>query len=227
MTTTATSALGVVVIGQAPRPAIEAELRRVLGDAVPIRLVGALDGLSRAEIGRRRPAGPHDALFTNLPDGEGVVISKAEVTKGAQARLDELAAGGVEVTLMNCTGVFEGLVPRGTLIYPSAVLTGFVQGVLPRGRLGVFAPLAEQEPAVREKWSGGDWQVEVIAVAPGTGGAALDAAAARMGRRRPDLVVLDCMGYGQAMKDRVRAVTGRPAVLAISVAARALQELLG
>jgi len=47
-----------------------------------------------------------------------------------------------------------------------------------------------------------------------------------MARRRPDLVVLDCMGYGQAMKRRVREVTGLRSVLAISAAARALQELL-
>ncbi len=218
--------IGVVVIGQSPRPDIEAELRLVLGDLVPIRLVGALDGLSRAEIERLRPAGPHDALFTNLPDGAGVVISKAEVTKRAQGRLDWLAEQGVNLTLMNCTGVFEGLVPRGRLIFPSAVLTGLVLGLLPRGRLGVFMPIAEQEAAMKDKWSRGEWQVEGLALRPRTAGAELDAVAREMARRRPDLIVLDCMGYGQAMKRRVCEVTGLRAVLAISAAARALQELI-
>ncbi len=218
--------LGVVVIGQAPRPEIEAELRRVLGAAQPIRLVGALDGLSRAEIDRLGPRGPHDALFTTLPDGTGVVISKAEVTKRAQAALDRLAEAGVAVTLMNCTGVFEGLTARGILVFPSAVLAGIVHGLLPRGRLGVFMPLAEQEAAMRDKWRHGDWEVETVVVEPGAGAAAVDAAAREMARRRPDLIVLDCMGYGQAMKDRVRARTGRPCVLAISAAARAIQELV-
>lgn len=219
--------LGVVVIGQAPRPEIEAELRRVLGPGQPIRLVGALDGLSRPEIDRLRPTGSHDALFTTLPDGAGVVISKAEVTKRAQAVLDRLAQAGVAVTLMNCTGVFEGLSPRGILVFPSAVLTGVVHGLLPRGRLGVFMPIAEQEAAMRDKWRQGDWEVETIALEPGADPAAVDVAAGEMARRRPDLIVLDCMGYGQLLKDRVRAVTGRPCVLAISVAARAVQELIG
>jgi protein AroM len=218
--------IGVVVIGQSPRPDIEAELREVLGDRLPIRLVGALDGLSRAEIDRLRPSGSHDALFTNLPDGSGVVISKAEVTKRAQARLDWLAEQGVDVTLMNCTGVFEGLVPRGHLVFPSAVLTGLVLGLLPRGRLGVFMPIAEQEAAMKDKWSQGEWEVSALALRPRTEGAELDAVAREMTRRRPDLVVLDCMGYGQAMKRRVREVTGLRAVLAISAAARALQELV-
>jgi len=217
-------ALGVVVIGQAPRLDIEAELREVLGDRTPIRLVGALDGLGRDEIDRLRPSGPHDALFTNLPDGAGVVISKAEVTKRAQAQLDALADAGIDVTLLNCTGVFEGLVPRGHLVFPSAVLSGLVHGLLPRGRLGVFMPIAEQAAPMREKWAG--WQVETLAVEPRTAGAELDAAAREMARRRPDLVVLDCMGYGQAMKRQVRAVTGLRCVLAISAAARAVHELL-
>jgi protein AroM len=47
-----------------------------------------------------------------------------------------------------------------------------------------------------------------------------------MAARRPDLVVLDCMGYTQADKERIRRVAGCRAVLAVSVAARALQELL-
>jgi protein AroM len=218
--------LGVVVIGQAPRPEIEGELRRVLGREQPIRLVGALDGLSRAEIDRLRPRGPHDALFTTLPDGAGVVISKAEVTKRAQAALDRLAEAGVAVTLMNCTGLFDGLAARGILVFPSAVLAGVVHGLLPRGRLGVFMPIVEQEAAMRDKWRHGDWEVETIAVEPGADSAAVDAAAREMARRRPDLIVLDCMGYGQAMKDRVRVLTGHPCVLAISAVARAIQELL-
>jgi protein AroM len=218
--------IGVVAIGQAPRPDIETELRGVLGHRVPIRLVGALDGVSRAEIDRLSPCSSHDALFTNLPDGSGVVISKAEVTKRVQARLDWLAEQGVDVTLMNCTGVFEGLVPRGHLIFPSAVLTALVLGLMPRGRLGVFMPIAEQEAPMKDKWSQGEWEVEALPLRPRTEGAALDAAAREMARRRPDLIVLDCMGYGQAMKGRVREVTGIRAVLAISAAARALQELI-
>ena len=217
---------GVLVIGQAPRPEIEAELRAALGHEAPITLVGALDGLSRAAIDRLPPDGSHDTLFTNLPDGSAVVVSKVEVTKRAQARLDWLAGQGVGVTLVNCTGVFAGLVPRGHLVFPSAVLAGLVRGLLPRGRLGVFTPLLEQEAQARDKWGHGDWHVEVVPLQPRPAPAAFEAAAREMARRRPDLVVLDCMGYGRAEKVRLRELTGLRAVLAISAAARAVQELL-
>ena len=103
--TPAPATLGVVVIGQAPRPEIEAELRLVLGEALPIALVGALDGLSRAEIDRLTPRDSDDTLFTKLPDGDGVVISKAAVARHAQAHLDRFADQGIDVTMMCCTGV--------------------------------------------------------------------------------------------------------------------------
>src|SRR5260221_5509602 len=108
-----TAKLGVVVIGQAPRPEIEAELRLVLGDALPIELVGALDGLSRAEIDRLPPRDSDDTLFTTLPDGAGVVISKQAVARHAQARLHGLADPGLDRALQCFTRAVFGLVlPR-------------------------------------------------------------------------------------------------------------------
>ena len=44
------------------------------------------------------------------------------------------------------------------------------------GRLGVFAPLAEQEATMKAKWGQGDWHVDVLTLRPGTTGAELDAA---------------------------------------------------
>ncbi|MBI3517153.1 MAG: AroM family protein [Proteobacteria bacterium] len=224
---TATRAtLGVVVIGQAPRPEIEAELRLVLGDALPIELVGALDGLARAEIDRLTPRGSDDTLFTKLPNGDGVVISKAAVARHAQARLDRLADQGTDVTLMCCTGAFPGLTARVPVVFPSAVLTSLAAALLPRGRLGVFTPLPEQADQVRHKWVDQPWQIVVEPLLPIHGPAELTAAAERMAARRPDLVILDCMSYTTAMKHTVRRITGARTLLGLSCAARAVQELL-
>src|SRR5215831_14063389 len=198
--TTVRATLGVVVIGQAPRPEIEAELREVLGAALPIELVGALDGLTRAEIDRLTPRDSDDTLFTKLPSGDGVVISKAAVARHAQVQLDRFAARGVDVTLMCCTGAFPGLTARGPVVLPSAVLTSLAAALLPGGRLGVFTPLPEQADQVRHKWVDQPWQIVVEPLLPIHGPAELDEAAARMAAHRPDLVILDCMSYTGAMK---------------------------
>jgi protein AroM len=222
----ARATLGVVVIGQAPRPEIEAELRLVLGEALPIALVGALDGLSRAEIDRLTPRDPDDTLFTKLPNGDGVVISKAAVARHAQAQLDRFADAGTDVTLMCCTGAFAGLTARGPVVFPSAVLTGLAAALLPRGRLGIFTPLPEQAEQVRRKWVDQPWQVVVEPLLPIHTPREIAAAAERLAAQRPDLVILDCMSYTTAMKHTVRAITGARTLLGLSCAARAVQELL-
>jgi protein AroM len=218
--------LGVVVIGQSPRPDVEAELRLVLGPALAIELVGALDGLSRAEIDRLTPDGSDDTLFTKLPSGDGVVISKQAVTRGAQAALDRFAGQGVDVTLMCCTGAFKGLSSRGPVVFPSAVLTSLAGALLPRGRLGIFTPLPAQTEQTRRKWADPARQVEIEPLLPIHTPAELTAAAERMAARRPDLVIMDCMSYTTEMKRAVRAITGARARGGAYCAARAVQELL-
>lgn len=218
--------LGVIVIGQSPRPDIEAELRLVLGDEPAIELVGALDGMSRAEIARLEPDGSDDTLFTKLPNGDGVVISKTAVTRGAQAQLDRFADRGVDVVLMNCTGTFKGLTPRGPTVFPSAVLTNLAAAVLPAGKLGILTPLPEQADQVRRKWVDCPWEIAVEPLLPIHGPAELRASAERLTAQKPDLVIMDCMSYTAAMKREVCAITGARALLGLSCAARAIQELL-
>lgn len=218
--------LGVMVIGQSPRPDCQAILAGVLGPDIAIDLRGALDGLSRAEIERSKPRDGADTLFTRLPDGSAVVISKRTVTEHAQAQLERFAAEGTDVTLMFCTGAFPGLRARGPVVFPSAVLAGLTQGLLPKGRLGLLVPLPEQAPHLAKKWQRPGVEVVAEALVPGSDDRAIDAAAARLAAKAPDLVVMDCMSYSQATKDRVRRTVAARAVLAVTATARTVQELL-
>jgi hypothetical protein len=47
-----------------------------------------------------------------------------------------------------------------------------------------------------------------------------------MAEKRLGVVVLDCMSYTQAMKEQIRLHCPARIVLAVSLAARAIQELL-
>lgn len=68
-------ALGLVVIGQTPRPALTAELQKVMLSSRRIVQVGALDNLTRVQIEAAKPKNAMDTLFTTLPDGHGVTVS--------------------------------------------------------------------------------------------------------------------------------------------------------
>lgn len=99
--------LPVFVIGQAPRPDLAAEIAAAT-PGLSIAMRGALDGLSRAEIDTLAPRDGADTLFTILPDGGAVAISKAAVTARMTAML-EATDGPV---LLACTGAFKGLPER-------------------------------------------------------------------------------------------------------------------
>jgi protein AroM len=218
--------IGVVVIGQSPRPSVAAEIAAVLSPGISIELRGALDGMSRAEIDAIPPTDGYDTLFTLLPDGCGIIISKKQVERRASQKLAELKQEGVDVTMLACTGKFPNLAPEGLVILPSAVLHRLVEAVLPKGRLGVFSPLPEQTALIDQKWQREGVEVVGVTLRPGSDGAAVDAAAQKMAALRPDLVVMDCMGYTSANKARLRLGYSGPVILAIAAAARVVEELV-
>jgi protein AroM len=218
--------LGVILIGQSPRPDIVTQLRAVLGPELGIEVRGALDGVPKAEIDTFTPKGSDDTLFTRLPGGEEVIISKKEVTKRVQTHIDHFADRGIDITLMFCTGAFKGLTPRGHMIFPSAILTGVVEALLPKGRLGIFTPLPTQIEQAKSKWIQGQWEVLVEPLLPVESTLDLAPPAKRMATHKPDLIVMDCMGYTPLMKKRIYEITGIPSILAVSAAARMVQELM-
>lgn len=219
--------LGVVLIGQSPEADCEPALRAVLGENVEIIARGALDGMSRAEIDKLKPADGKDALFTRLPDGAAVTISKRAVTQAAQGQLDRFGREGTDVTLMFCTGAFRGLKSSGLVVFPSAVLSAVTAALVSTGRLGVLVPLPEQVPSAITQWARPGIEVFAEALTPEDGNAkAVEIAAARLAACQPHLIVMDCMGYSLADKERVRRIAGAPTVLAATVTARVIQELI-
>jgi protein AroM len=218
--------IGVVVIGQSPRPSVVAEIAAVLSPGMTIDLRGALDGMTRAEIDAIPPEGGHDALFTLLPNGDAIKISKKAVEARAAVQIARFAKEGVGVTMLNCTGKFSNIDADGLVILPSAVLHKLVEAVLPKGRLGVFSPLAEQTELIHKKWERQGIEVVGLTLQPGSDDAAVDSAATQMSALAPDLVVMDCMGYTSANKARVRAATRGSVILAIAASARVLEELV-
>ncbi|MBV9564676.1 MAG: AroM family protein [Bradyrhizobium sp.] len=218
--------MGVVVIGQSPRPSMAAEISAVLSPGTTLELRGALDGMSRAEIDAIPPVDGADALFTMLPGGDNVRISKKAVEGRANAQLARFKAEGIDVAMLACTGKFPNLAPEGLVILPSAVLHRLVEAVLPKGRLGVFSPLVEQTELIAKKWQREDVEVVGVTLTPGSDDDAVDEAARAMAEKAPDLVVLDCMSYSSANKARVRKIYGGPVILSIAAAARVVEELI-
>ena len=72
--------LRVFVIGQSPKPEIEAQIV-LAAFGLSLRLEGALDGMTREQIATQAaPRSDADILITVLHSGETVTISKEVVT---------------------------------------------------------------------------------------------------------------------------------------------------
>lgn len=218
--------IGLLVIGQAPRPALLAEFRHVLGESVTLDMRGALDHLDEAGLAAAAPHDDADTLYTTLPDGRSVLISKAAVTQGMAARLHELGKMGATAAFVCCTGKFPSLAAPG-VHFASDLLAGAVQGCLPQGRLGVFIPTPSQEVAARARWGGRGYETGIVSLQPDAGEADIRAAAQLMAKAKPELVVHDCISYTSASRRLAASIHGAPALLAATVTARFAAELAG
>lgn len=215
--------LGLVTIGQSPRPDIHETYAAVLGPTARIVEAGALDGLASAEIRALAPAGDDIPLVT-LAHDEEVRIGKVAITPLINQAIARAVAHGASVVAVLCTGHFEGLTAPVPLIEPDRVLDGFMRAIRPAGRLGVVMPDAGQEGMMRRKWTGYDL---VLATAspyqPPTG---WDALIARFVAARVEGIVLDCMGFGPAAKAYFAERAGVPVLCAQTATAHLIRDLL-
>lgn len=218
--------LGIATIGQAPRD----DIARLFAEHAPagtkVILRGALDGLSDAEVDRLKPESGADTLYTRLRGERDVKISKKAVIARSPGLLARLRADGCDAIAYACTGDFPPMAGDQGVLFPSRLLSGLAAGLLPRGRLGLLIPLAEQAEKLSSKWARPGVEIVVEALAPSADAGEAAEAARRLASRKPDLVVMDCMSYSPATKAQVKSGLGVPALLAISATGRVLREML-
>ncbi|MDR7420226.1 MAG: AroM family protein [Armatimonadota bacterium] len=218
--------VGAITIGQSPRPDITDEIRPLLGEGTRLIEIGALDGLTGAEIAALRPGDDDHTLVTLLRDGREVLIGRRHLVPRIQACVDRLQEQ-VELILMLCTGTFPPFRTRRLVLYPEHLLFQTVRAVTRGASVGVLTPSARQIADQERRWREVAASATVRAFSPYTPADDLDAACADFNAGGVDVVVLDCLGYTTALKRDVRAKTGKPVLLARTVLARTAAELVG
>jgi protein AroM len=222
------TAIGIVTVGQAPRSDVVPEMAALLGPGVYVMERGALDGLSRPEIERLAPGPGDEILVTRLVDGSPVFVAKKRVVPLVQARLTDLDAQGSRLNVVLCTGSFPPLVSAAPLVEPEKVLLGMLRAIRYAGRLGVVTPSVPHVPQTEARWRAQGFDAVVAPLSPyeeeEPGAMARAAAALREGGA--GLVVLDCMGFREPARARLRALCGTPVVVANRLVARVAAELL-
>ncbi len=216
--------LGVVTIGQTPRPDIERVCRPHTGDTV-VRVAGALDGLTREEIQRLEDRGGSYPLLVRLADDTTAQVPLQTLVPRVTACAAELAAAGSQLVVIWCAGDFPDLACPVPVLRPGRLVPACAAAVMQTRRIGVVTPVAGQVDVARAKWTADGFVATVTWAAPG------DAAdLARAGRELADsaieLIVLDCMGHGEDARRELARASGRPVIAAQSVTARVAGALV-
>lgn len=230
-TQTARATIGVLTIGQSPRPdGLSKDIQAVLGPNLRVVERGALDGLSETEIQGLAPQPGDYQLITLLRDGRSVQLSKRVILQRLQTQISELEEHeGVDAILLMCTGAFPAFTHRNPLLLPQAALYGAMVGIAAGGRIGALTPLGTQVEQAQRKWRElGVAGVEVVAANPYGEDPEGTIAAASVAAREAgaQALFMDCFGYDLAMKAAARQSFGGPVVLARSLAARLLVEMI-
>ena len=215
--------LGLITIGQSPRVDVTPDLEPIFGPDIQLCQAGALDGMTAQEIAAFAPEDGDYVLISRLRDGSSAVFAEKHILPRLQQCIYDLEAEGVELIMFLCTGSFPNFESHVPLVFPCAVLNGTVPALASRS---VITPKQEQETQCAEKWKNYVQSVQVTWGSPYGDPEELDRAARETASWDVDLVVLDCMGYTSAMKERVHQLSGKPVVLSRTIAARVVMELL-
>ena len=229
MTTALRPVVGLVTIGQSPRPDVVPDMAEIIGPGVEIREAGALDGLTRVEIDALKPTGDDEILVTRLQDGSAVFLGKEKIVGLVERRIAGLERGGARFTALLCTGAFPRLRAGRTLIQPHPVLLGTLRGLSWPGRLGILTPSVPHVPQTEARWQRDGFDPVVAPLSPyeEEDPAALRRAAEAMHAGAAGLVVMDCMGFRRKTRDELRGLTGVPVLLANLLVARVITEACG
>ncbi|MCQ1529013.1 AroM family protein [Lutispora saccharofermentans] len=220
--------LGAITIGQSPRIDVIPEMLPYLGEDVEVIQAGALDGLTYEEILQFEPEENDYVLVSKLRDGRSVRFAERYILPRLQNCINKLEAEGADVILFICTGVFPDIFKSSKpVLYPQKILHGVVPRLVDKGKLAVITPDQDQIIQSQKKWSEAGVEVIVVKGSPYAEEDELSVAIEELNKYNSiDIIVMDCIGYNQDMKSKVSMGTGKPVVLARTMIARVLGEML-
>lgn len=218
--------IGIITIGQSPRPDILPDMMMILGEGYEVIEAGALDDYSLEDIKKLDLGKKEHLLVTRMRDGTEVMIPEEFVEPLIQQRITEVEKEGTDVILLLCTGRFPEFEAKSLIVKPSEIVKGAVDAALRKGRLGVVYPGKKQIAGrPRERVENGR-VVYVDAASPYGPMEEVERLAERLAEKNLDLILLNCMGFGYKMKQIVREKTGKPVIQANALVARVLKELV-
>jgi len=190
---------------------------------------GALDELTDSGIGELAPADGSDVLVSRLKNGTWVTLAESKIIPLLQQRAAWLCSKKADLILLFCTGKFPDVLTAAVpVIYPQQLLYRLVPLLACGRRIGIVNPDRKQLDQCRRNWGTAASDIVAVAMNPYDDAdvAGMDVTAGQLKDAGAGLVVMDCIGYTRAMKEKMQRLTGIPVVLPRTLLARIASELL-
>lgn len=225
-----TTRIGIATIAESPRDDIVPAMRRYMPEDLEIVEAGCLDGLTAAEIERLGPDPGEVGIVARLKAGGSVLLSHAKVLPVMQQKVDQLTQEqGAELVIIVCGADWSAISCDRLVVNPGRLFPAVI-GALALGRkLGVIMPSSGQVESFQRQYDEQGIDALVTSASPYEGEARLALVRDAAGQLRDagcDLIWMTCVGMDTPMRDIVAEVTGKPVILAHSLLARIVSELL-
>ena len=219
--------IGAITIGQAPRIDVTADIMRIFDGKAELLQAGGLDGLTREEIAEFAPQDGDYVLVSRLQDGSSVTFAECYILPRLQEAIDRMESEGCSLIMMFCTGSFPETLSskKIPMVYPCEILNRLVPLMTKKSNIICMTPSPLQLEQAEGKWRKYVKHVKAVAASPYGEWADLERAAEEVKDMDGDLVVMDCIGYTQEMKEMFAEKTGKNIVLPRTLLARIISEL--
>ena len=220
--------IGFATIGQSPRDDLVPYLVERLGTPVRVLERGVMDGMDAEALKAldRGDQGLH--MVTKLRDGGSARIAYELAVPRMQTEVDTLVADGADLVVILCGADWSALTAKVPIVNPGKLFPNVVQALAAGSKLGVVKPAAHQIAPTETQYRNLGLDAVVTAAFPYDGGA--DDAARTAGRQLresgAELVWMTCVGMNESMRAALREELDAPVILARSILARVIGELV-
>ncbi len=214
--------VGLISMGQFSMAGIEEDIAAILEPECEIVGVGILDGFTPDSIREQFwPKSDESFIVSTIKQDRVVKLAVKHAVKLINEKIEYLEKSGIDCNLLMCTGVFPGLEHDHFLIEPQKVIRAALQ-VLSVRKVGIVVPEQEQIDDSFEQYQ--EFNPIVVAASPYGDLEEIEKACASFPEDR-DLILLDCMGFTQKIKNTVAEITGKQVMLPRTLAAGLLLNI--
>ena len=222
--------IGFATIGESPRDDVVPGMMPYFPAGTLAVQRGCLDGLNRDAIAALGPDTGEVGIVTLLKSGDSVLLSHKKILPRMQRCVDELVNDeGADTIVILCGTDWTAINCDRLVINPGRVFPGVISSLAHGRRLGIIKPSAGQVEQEKARYATLGIDAVVTSASPYAGDQRIDlaqAAARELREADCDLVWMTCIGMDRAMRDAVSEIVDAPVVLAQSILARVVAELI-